>query len=97
MHEAALKDDADPDTLSFIHTARVVRRKLALSVSFPPQERAMLHESVLDEILEDRVVSSQGRRNHRGVKRKMSKYPIRSRNKPMQCIENIENYIRIIK
>jgi hypothetical protein len=57
----------------------------------------MLHESVLDEILEDRVVSSRGRRNHRGVKRKMSKYPIRPRNKPMQCIENIENHIKILK
>ena len=35
MHEAALKDDAAPDTLSFIHTVRVVRRKLPLFVSFP--------------------------------------------------------------
>jgi hypothetical protein len=32
---------------------------------------------VLDEILEERVVSSRGRRIPRGVKRKMSKYPIR--------------------
>ncbi len=37
----------------------------------------MFHKAVLDEILEDRVVSSRGRRNHRGVKRKMSNYPIR--------------------
>ncbi len=36
MHEAALKDDADPDTLSFTHTVRVIRRKLPLFVSFPP-------------------------------------------------------------
>ena len=57
----------------------------------------MFHESVLDEILEDRVVSSRGRRNPRGLKRKMSKYPIRPRNKPMQCIENIEKHIRILK
>jgi hypothetical protein len=57
----------------------------------------MLHESVLDEILEDRVVSSRGRRNYRELKRKMSKYPIRPRNKPMQSIENIENHMKIIK
>ena len=57
----------------------------------------MLHESVLQEILEDRVVSSRGRRNHRGVKRKMSKYPIRPRNTPLQFIGNIQNYIRILK
>lgn len=29
MHEAALKADGDPDQLSFIHTVRVIRRKLA--------------------------------------------------------------------
>lgn len=37
----------------------------------------MLNDVVLDEILEERVVSSRGRRNPRGVKRKMSKWPIR--------------------
>ncbi|HJU17861.1 MAG TPA: hypothetical protein VJ770_15500 [Stellaceae bacterium] len=31
---------------------------------------------MLAEILEERVVSSRNRRNRRGVKRKMSKYPI---------------------
>lgn len=36
MHEAALKDDIDPDRLSFIHAVRVVRRKLPFYVSFPP-------------------------------------------------------------
>jgi hypothetical protein len=29
MHEAALKADEDPDRLSFVHTVRVIRRKLA--------------------------------------------------------------------
>ena len=36
MHEAALKGDTDPDTLSFTHTVRVIRRKLPHFVSFPP-------------------------------------------------------------
>jgi hypothetical protein len=36
MHEAALKGDVDPDTLSFTHTVRVIRRKLPFFVSFPP-------------------------------------------------------------
>ena len=36
MHEAALKEDVDADTLSFIHAVRVVRRKLPSFVSFPP-------------------------------------------------------------
>ena len=35
MHEAALRADVDPDDLSFVHTVRVVKRKIA-SQSFPP-------------------------------------------------------------
>jgi hypothetical protein len=34
---------------------------------------------VLDEILEERVVSGRGRRVPRGIKRKMSDYKLRSR------------------
>jgi hypothetical protein len=34
---------------------------------------------VLDEILEERVVSSRGRCVPRGVKRKMTSYPLRPR------------------
>ena len=36
MHEAALKDDLDPDELSFLHAVRLVRRKLPLFVALPP-------------------------------------------------------------
>ncbi len=36
MHEAALKAHVDPDTLSFVHSLRVVRRKLPRLVSLPP-------------------------------------------------------------
>jgi len=36
MHEAALRADEDPDRLSFLHTVRVVRRKLPLLAAFPP-------------------------------------------------------------
>jgi hypothetical protein len=36
MHEAALHADVDPDVLSFIHTVRVLRRKLPQGLAFPP-------------------------------------------------------------
>ncbi len=36
MHEAALKADLDPDRLSFLHTVRVVRRKLPVFAAIPP-------------------------------------------------------------
>jgi hypothetical protein len=38
MHEAALQADEDPDRLSFIHTVRVMRRKLAAFGGLPPSE-----------------------------------------------------------
>ena len=34
---------------------------------------------ILDEILEERTVSSRGQSKPRGVKRKMSNYPLRAR------------------
>jgi len=36
MHEAALQEREDPDRLSFLHTVRVVRRKLPQFVAIPP-------------------------------------------------------------
>ncbi len=36
MHEAALKADEDPDRLSFLHSVRVVQRRMARGVAIPP-------------------------------------------------------------
>ena len=36
MHEAALRADEDPDRLSFLHTVRVIRRKLPVFAALPP-------------------------------------------------------------
>jgi hypothetical protein len=36
MHEAALKEDVDPDRLSFLHAVRVIRRTLPRAVAIPP-------------------------------------------------------------
>jgi hypothetical protein len=36
MHEAALSADVDSDRLSFLHTVRVVRRKMAIFGAIPP-------------------------------------------------------------
>src|SRR5690349_3899854 len=40
MHEAALRADEDPDRLSFLHTVRVIRRKLPLFAAVPPSGQA---------------------------------------------------------
>jgi hypothetical protein len=39
MNEAALRQNLDPDRLSFTHTIRVIRRKLAAMPAFPPLGR----------------------------------------------------------
>jgi len=36
MHEAALRADEDPDRLSFLHSVRVVQRRMARSAAIPP-------------------------------------------------------------
>lgn len=41
---------------------------------------------VLEEILEERVVSSRGRCNERAVKRKMSNYPVTTRGRKSRKI-----------
>jgi benzoyl-CoA reductase/2-hydroxyglutaryl-CoA dehydratase subunit BcrC/BadD/HgdB len=64
---------------------------------FPLQHKKALHEAILDEILEERVVSSRNRINPRGVKRKMSSYKLRPRERhPTQCLD-VSKQIRIIK
>ena len=57
----------------------------------------MLHEAVLDEILEERVVSSRGRRVPRGVKRKMSSYPLRPRTPQPTIRVDFTTAIQIVK
>jgi hypothetical protein len=49
------------------------------------------------EILEERVVSSRSRRNPRGLKRKMSSYPLRPRKRSSTKRMMIENHVRILK
>jgi len=52
---------------------------------------------VLEEILQERVVSSRSQRSPRGVKRKMSSFLLRPRHaQPLPAI-NIKKAIRIIK
>jgi len=66
-------------------------------VLFPPRHRKALHERILDEILEERVVSSRNRINPRGVKRKMSNYPLRPRKHQRTRRLDFSKRIRIVK
>jgi hypothetical protein len=64
---------------------------------FPPRQREALHEAILREILEERVVSSRSRINFRGVKRKMSNYNLRPRKRQATRHRDVSKRIRIVK
>jgi len=57
----------------------------------------MFHESVLDEILQDRVVSSRNRKCPRGVKRKMSNFPVRPRHSKPSAPIDFKECMMVIK
>lgn len=49
--------------------------KSLFSKPFPPEGRKKFHQTVIDEILEERVVSSRGKNNLRALKRQYMGYP----------------------
>src|SRR5215472_16082552 len=63
----------------------------------PPRQRKAFPQAILDEILEERVVSSRNRVNPRGVKRKMSNYPLRPRKHQRTRRIDFAKKVRIIK
>jgi hypothetical protein len=64
---------------------------------FPPQARKAFHKAVLAEILEEKVVSSRGRQIPRGVKRKMSNFPLRRGHTSGADRLNYSTYIKVLK
>jgi hypothetical protein len=42
MHEAALKAGQDPDRISFVHSTRLVQRRMARFVAIPPSGQESL-------------------------------------------------------
>src|SRR5437868_15015461 len=64
---------------------------------FPPRQRKAFPEAILDEILEERVVSSRNRINPRGVKRKMSNYNLRPRKRQRTRHLDVAKRTRIVK
>jgi hypothetical protein len=64
---------------------------------FPPQDRKAFHKAVLAEILDEKVVSSRGRQIPRGVKRKMSNFPLRRGHASGAGRLNYSEYIKVLK
>ena len=64
---------------------------------FPPRQRKAFHEMVLQEILQERVNSSRNRINPRGVKRKMSNYSLRPRQRGRTRQVDFSKRVRLVK
>jgi hypothetical protein len=96
MHEAALKADEDPDRLSFLHAARVIRRKLPAFGAIPPFGRKPSFIKLYLTISSENGGVEPPSLEPRGVKRKMSNYRLRlGKGKPH--LEPLQNCIRILK
>ncbi len=96
MHEAALEADEDPDRLSFLHAVRVIRRKIPAFGIFSRRHWTAIHKAIITEILQERAEPKRHRRNHRGVKRKMSNYHIADRSQDRRWRADPSTIIKII-
>ena len=83
MSEAATRTDQASEDLSFVHTVNVLRRRLPAQAGLPPEQHQIWFNSVLAEIAAKPSVKSRGKTNPRGIKRKMSGFPVRSRDAPL--------------
>ena len=62
---------------------------------FPPEDWPRAHQAVLQELRAERVSSSRGRVVPRGVKRKMSNFPLRPRRR--QRTTRRDYRVRVLK
>ena len=76
---------------------RVSNDACPATLLFPPQQRKIFHETILQEILQERVSSSRNRVNPRGVKRKMSNYNLRPRQRGRTRRINFSARVRLVK
>ena len=83
MSEAAIRTDQASEDLSFVHTVNALKRRLPAQADLPPERHRSWFDSVLAEIAAKPSVKSRGKSNPRGIKRKMSGFPVRSRDAPL--------------
>ena len=74
MHEAALRVDMDPRTLSFIHAVRVIKDAIPLLRAASHNQLPRLYRGLLIQISRGILPPRDGRINPRVVKIKMSSY-----------------------
>jgi hypothetical protein len=75
MHEAALRVDVDPRTLSFIHAVRVIRETIPLMRAAATHALPCIYSAMIDKIGQEILPPRDNRINPRVIKVKMSNWP----------------------
>jgi hypothetical protein len=83
MTQAAAAIGQVAEDLSFLYAVCVPKRRLPTAIALLPKHRQAWLVSVLGGIAAGRAVTSRGKRNLRGVKRKMSYFNLRKRGDPL--------------
>lgn len=71
--------------------------RLAATQPLPPRQRKALHEAILKETLQERVVSSTSRVDFRGVKPKLSNCNLKPRKRRPTLRIDISKRVGIVK
>ena len=78
MHQAARRAGLDPDRLSFSGALRVLRRAIRQAQRTRPARAHRCQAQLLTDLLAERLPVRRSRRNPRVVKRKLSKYLLKT-------------------
>ncbi len=77
MHDAAVKNDLDPDRLSFVNAVRIISDAISEFQMTAPEQLVQLYQRLLNDIARHRLPERDNRSNPRVVKRKMSKFKLK--------------------
>jgi len=99
MFEAAGTVGLDPDRLSFVGCLQILRCRLPECPDPASQSFATWYAALLWEVSQERTdgATRRNRINPRGVKRKMSNYPLRPRKRMRTHRFDFAKKIRIVK
>ncbi|MDR1036677.1 MAG: transposase, partial [Deltaproteobacteria bacterium] len=95
INKASLIIEEDPDILSFTSSLRIIKQFLPNFQSVGPINYDMEIQNIIYKISLTRADRSKGESNPRGVKQRLSKYPVRYRDQPLHIPIKLEMVILI--
>jgi hypothetical protein len=90
MNKAALNIEKDSDILSFTSSLRIIKQFLPYFHSVGTSNYGMEIQNIIYKISLTRADRSKGESSPRGVKKRLSKYPVRHRDQPLHVPNKLE-------